>query len=159
MGPPGCQCGTTGRVAPALVITAVFALAGQLALVVTSPPYGPTVHCLVRHGADGVAKFDNTYGSDRGNLAYRDLTGLADGFRGNRNCMQVREAAGGTPREADRGMQLSTQPMVKGATPGPRHLKPPARRVVHRKGQLGRRHPAYAVGRLTSVNREPVSGR
>jgi modification methylase len=49
---------------------------------VTSPPYGPTVHGLVRPGADGVAKFDNAYndGTDKGNLAYRDLTGLADGF-------------------------------------------------------------------------------
>ncbi|GHJ54337.1 hypothetical protein Nm8I071_36440 [Nonomuraea sp. TT08I-71] len=56
------------------------ALAGQVALVVTSPPYGPTVHGLVRPGTDGVAKFDNTYGTDRGNLAYRDLTGLTDGF-------------------------------------------------------------------------------
>ncbi|MEV0811084.1 DNA methyltransferase [Micromonospora sp. NPDC050200] len=57
-------------------------LAGQVALVVTSPPYGPTVHGLVRPGADGVAKFDNAYndGTDRGNLAYRDLTGLTDGF-------------------------------------------------------------------------------
>jgi SAM-dependent methyltransferase len=58
------------------------ALTGQVALVVTSPPYGPTVHGLVRPGADGVAKFDNVYndGTDKGNLAYRDLTGLADGF-------------------------------------------------------------------------------
>lgn len=58
------------------------ALAGQVALVVTSPPYGPTVHGLVRPGTGGVAKHDNAYndGTDRGNLAYRDLTGLADGF-------------------------------------------------------------------------------
>ncbi|WP_262285415.1 TRM11 family methyltransferase [Micromonospora sp. MA102] len=58
------------------------ALTGRVALVVTSPPYGPTVHGLVRPGADGVAKFDNAYndGTDRGNLAYRDLTGLTDGF-------------------------------------------------------------------------------
>ena len=58
------------------------ALAGRVTLVVTSPPYGPTVHGLVRPGADGVAKYDNAYndGTDRGNLAYRDLTGLADGF-------------------------------------------------------------------------------
>ncbi|MBM0224896.1 TRM11 family methyltransferase [Micromonospora sp. ATA51] len=58
------------------------ALAGQVALVVTSPPYEPTVHGLVRPGSDGVAKFDNAYndGTDRGNLAYRDLTGLSDGF-------------------------------------------------------------------------------
>ena len=57
------------------------ALLGQVALVVTSPPYGPTVHGLVRPGAGGVVKHDNTYNDgDRGNLAYRDLTGLADGF-------------------------------------------------------------------------------
>jgi hypothetical protein len=58
-------------------------LHGQVALVVTSPPYGPTVHGLVRPtpGA-GVAKSDNRYndGTDRGNLAYRDLPGLVDGF-------------------------------------------------------------------------------
>lgn len=58
------------------------ALAGQVALVITSPPYGPTVHGLVRPGEDGVAKYDNAYndGTDKGNLAYRDLTGLTDGF-------------------------------------------------------------------------------
>ncbi|WP_234040737.1 TRM11 family SAM-dependent methyltransferase [Micromonospora coerulea] len=58
------------------------ALTGQVTLVVTSPPYGPTVHGLIRPGADGVAKFDNAYndGTDKGNLAYRDLTGLTDGF-------------------------------------------------------------------------------
>src|SRR6266508_5451334 len=57
-------------------------LHGQVALVVTSPPYGPTVHGLVRPGADGVAKFDNSYndGTDKNNLAYRDLPGLVDGF-------------------------------------------------------------------------------
>ncbi|MEH0931398.1 DNA methyltransferase [Micromonospora sp. CPCC 205558] len=58
------------------------ALTGQVALVVTSPPYGPTVHGLVRPGADGVVKYDDRYndGEDKGNLAYRDLTGLTDGF-------------------------------------------------------------------------------
>lgn len=58
------------------------ALAGQVALVVTSPPYGPTVDGLVRPGTDGVAKSGNAYndGTDRGSLAYRDLAGLADGF-------------------------------------------------------------------------------
>jgi DNA modification methylase len=59
------------------------ALAGRVSLVVTSPPYGPTVHGLVRPEAGtGVHKSDNTYndGTDKGNLAYRDLPGLADGF-------------------------------------------------------------------------------
>jgi len=58
------------------------ALQGQIALVVTSPPYGPTVHGLVRPEAGaGVHKSDNTYNDgDKGNLAYRDLPGLAEGF-------------------------------------------------------------------------------
>jgi SAM-dependent methyltransferase len=59
------------------------ALAGKVALVVTSPPYGPTVHGLVRPEAGaGVRKSDYRYndGEDKGNLAYRDLPGLAEGF-------------------------------------------------------------------------------
>ncbi len=56
-------------------------LHGAVALVVTSPPYGPTVHGLVRPTpGEGVAKSDNRYGEDKGNLAYRDLPGLVDGF-------------------------------------------------------------------------------
>jgi modification methylase len=59
------------------------ALTAQVALVVTSPPYGPTVHGLVRPEAGaGVHKSANRYndGEDKGNLAYRDLPGLAEGF-------------------------------------------------------------------------------
>src|SRR5262249_61149814 len=73
--------GATGRAgvirgdATGILSLVPAALAGQVTLVVTSPPYGPTVHGLVRPGADGVAKFDNAYndGTDKGNLAYRDL--------------------------------------------------------------------------------------
>jgi modification methylase len=80
--------GATGRAAvirgdaTRLLSLVPSALAGRVALVVTSPPYGPTVHGLVRPGEGGVAKHDNAYndGTDKGNLAYRDLTGLADGF-------------------------------------------------------------------------------
>lgn len=80
--------GATGRASvvrgDATRITSLLpaALAGKVALVVTSPPYGPTVHGLVRPEAGaGVHKFDNTYNDgDRGNLAYRDLPGLAEGF-------------------------------------------------------------------------------
>jgi modification methylase len=58
-------------------------LHGSVALVVTSPPYGPAVHGLVRPTpGEGVAKSDNRYndGTDKGNLAYRDLPGLVGGF-------------------------------------------------------------------------------
>jgi SAM-dependent methyltransferase len=58
------------------------ALRGQVALVVTSPPYGPTVHGLVRPGPDGVHKHAHRYSDrpDRRNLAHRNWTGLVDGF-------------------------------------------------------------------------------
>ena len=56
-------------------------LHGQVALVVTSPPYGPTTHGQVRPTpGGGVHKSDHRYGDDTGNLAYRDLPGLLDGF-------------------------------------------------------------------------------
>jgi modification methylase len=55
---------------------------GQVALVVTSPPYGPSVHGHVRAVPGRVAKYDNTYGSDVANLARQDLAGLLDGFTG-----------------------------------------------------------------------------
>jgi hypothetical protein len=59
--------------------------AGKAALVVTSPPYGPSVHGQVkaeqRHGqAGGVRKYDNRYGSDPANLASRGLDELLEGF-------------------------------------------------------------------------------
>lgn len=58
-------------------------LHGRVSLVVTSPPYGPTVHGLVRPTpGEGVAKSDNRYGEDKGNLAYQDLPGLLSGFTG-----------------------------------------------------------------------------
>jgi modification methylase len=63
----------TGRVvtgdARRLADLLVTELAGRVALVVTSPPYGSSVHGQVdaRPGL-GVAKFDNAYSADRANL-------------------------------------------------------------------------------------------
>ena len=59
--------------------------AGRAALVVTSPPYGPSVHGQVkaeqRHGQDGgVRKYDNRYGQDPANLAHQGLDELLAGF-------------------------------------------------------------------------------
>lgn len=58
-------------------------MAGRAALVVTSPPYGPSVHGQVRaerHGGGGVEKYDNRYSHDPGNLAHRGLDDLLAGF-------------------------------------------------------------------------------
>ncbi len=59
--------------------------AGRAALVITSPPYGPSVHGQVkaeqRHGeAGGVRKYDNRYGQDPANLAHQGLDELLAGF-------------------------------------------------------------------------------
>src|SRR5271166_3669014 len=58
--------------------------AGRAALIVTSPPYGPSIHGQVRaearSGGGGVTKWDNTYGTDPANLASRRLDDLLAGF-------------------------------------------------------------------------------
>jgi hypothetical protein len=41
-----------------------------VALVVTSPPYGPSIHGHVRARPDGVAKYNNRYSADPANLAH-----------------------------------------------------------------------------------------
>jgi hypothetical protein len=74
-------CGDA-RLLPALIPPGT---AGQAALVVTSPPYGPSVHGQViaeqrRGTAGGVRKYDNRYGQDPANLASRGLDELLDGF-------------------------------------------------------------------------------
>lgn len=58
-------------------------LHGQVALVITSPPYGPSVHGhfdehLRRRGV--IAKVNNEYGHDPRNLAHVDPDQLASGF-------------------------------------------------------------------------------
>ena len=59
--------------------------AGRAALVVTSPPYGSSVHGQVkaeqRHGqGGGVRKYDNRYGHDPANLASQHLDEPLAGF-------------------------------------------------------------------------------
>jgi len=58
---------------------------GQAALIVTSPPYGPSVHGQVSAEArtgdsGGVRKYDNSYGTDPANLARRRLDDLLTGI-------------------------------------------------------------------------------
>jgi modification methylase len=51
-------------------------MAGQVGLVLTSPPYGASTHGLVRCGPDGVHKHATRYSADRTNLAYGGLAEL-----------------------------------------------------------------------------------
>ena len=58
-------------------------LHGRIALVITSPPYGPSTHGHARTPGPRrgkVKKINHQYGADAGNLAYRSHTELADGF-------------------------------------------------------------------------------
>lgn len=55
--------------------------AGQVGLLVTSPPYGSSVHGQVQAtGTRPVSKSDHRYSHDRTNLAYRSLPNLLRGF-------------------------------------------------------------------------------
>ena len=58
-------------------------MAGRAALVVTSPPYGPSLHGQVRaeqrHGGGGVEKYGNRYSRDPANLAHHGLDDLLAG--------------------------------------------------------------------------------
>ena len=57
---------------------------GKAALLITSPPYGASVHGHIRStkesGERGVAKFNHRYSADRGNLAHRPRAELVEGF-------------------------------------------------------------------------------
>jgi SAM-dependent methyltransferase len=53
---------------------------GRVALIVTSPPYGPSVHGHVRATAGGVRKYNNRYSRDPVNLAHHGLDALLDGI-------------------------------------------------------------------------------
>jgi modification methylase len=59
-------------------------IAGRAALVVTSPPYGRSVHGQVRAerraGGGGVQKYDNRYSDDPANLASHGIDDLLAGF-------------------------------------------------------------------------------
>jgi modification methylase len=54
---------------------------GQVALVLTSPPYGRTMHGRVEHRRGPLTRFHNSYGPpDPVNLAHRSRIGLLDGL-------------------------------------------------------------------------------
>jgi modification methylase len=53
---------------------------GQVALAVTSPPYGPSIHGHVRAGQGRVSKFNNRYSRDPVNLAHHGLDTLLEGI-------------------------------------------------------------------------------
>jgi hypothetical protein len=59
-------------------------LHGQIALVLTSPPYGSSLHGHMRSSRDsgqpGITKTNHRYSQDRRNLAHRDLGALLEGF-------------------------------------------------------------------------------
>ncbi|TDB89965.1 site-specific DNA-methyltransferase [Actinomadura sp. KC216] len=81
--------GATGRAQVACgdarnIATIYRSLHGQVALVLTSPPYGSRTHGHIRSGRDNgggkIIKRNSRYSTDRGNLAHQPLPGLLDGF-------------------------------------------------------------------------------
>lgn len=56
-------------------------LHGQFQLVITSPPYGPSLHGQVATADEGVAKSNDRYSDDRANLGHASTSVLLDSFR------------------------------------------------------------------------------
>jgi len=91
---------------------------GKAALVLTSPPYGDSLHGRIRStrdsGHSGIAKSDFRYSRDHGNLAHRSLDELFDGFREIlRGCLQLLRPGGHlvmTTRPFRRGGQFCDVP-------------------------------------------------
>ncbi len=70
-------CGDGGQV----VSLARDAGVGQAALVITSPPYGPSLHGKVATLTTGVQKSESVYSSDKSNLGYASTDDLLQSFR------------------------------------------------------------------------------
>ena len=122
-------------------------MAGRAALVVTSPPYGPSVHGQVRaeqrHGGGGVEKYDNRYSHDPANLAHHGLDDLLAGFTADPRRLQDAAAPrrawpwsppgpGGQHGEL---VDLPAAVLAAGASAGPdpgRPVRRPARRAARR---------------------------
>ncbi|GAA0405969.1 hypothetical protein Acor_41060 [Acrocarpospora corrugata] len=92
----------SGRVVigDARAVTALLPeVAGQAALVLTSPPYGAATHGHVRSSRDsgqpGVHKWNHRYSRDRANLAHQSLPDLLEGFgRILSGCVQLLRPGG-----------------------------------------------------------------
>ena len=70
-------------------------MAGQVALVLTAPPYGPSTHGLVTCRSDGVHKRATRYSADHANLAYGGMATLLDAMeRLLRDCSRILHPAG-----------------------------------------------------------------
>ena len=101
--------------------------AGRVALVVTSPPYGRTVHGQVRAekraGGGGVHKYDNRYSDDPANLACHGLDDLLAGF--TQHPRRLRRAA--APRRDRRGHRPARGGSTASWSTCPARSSPPAR--------------------------------
>ncbi|GLZ78309.1 hypothetical protein Afil01_31160 [Actinorhabdospora filicis] len=79
--PPGLTASITQGDARKLDKLVSTALHGRVALVLTSPPYGPSLHGNVKPTpGTGIHKSDDTYGTDRTNLAYLPLHAYTAGL-------------------------------------------------------------------------------
>ncbi len=63
------------------LVHATPAMLGKVALVITSPPYGPSTHGQVAAGSGALKKSDWKYSDGRDNLAYGGDAKLREGFR------------------------------------------------------------------------------
>ncbi len=149
-------------------------LRGQISLVLTSPPYGKTMHGRVEHRHGPLSRFHNTYTdnndparADEANLAHRGRAGLLDGITAVlAGCIPLLKPDGviavvARPWRRDRYLvDLPGQIITAGLAAGLELLA--CRRAVHaavRDGRLAARHSFFQlhIARASRGKGIPVS--
>jgi hypothetical protein len=149
-------------------------LRGQISLVLTSPPYGKTMHGRVEHRHGPLSRFHNTYSAhhdpanpDEGNLAHRGRAGLLDGITAVlAGCLPLLKPNGviavvARPWRRDRYLvDLPGQIITAGLAAGLELIA--CRRAIHaavRDGRLIARHTFFQlhVARASRSKGLPVS--
>lgn len=145
------------------------ALRGRFALVLTSPPYGKTMHGRLDHRRGPLTRFHNRYSStpDPANLAHRGRVGLLDGITAVlAGCRPLLRPGGvlavvSRPWRRDRLLaDLPDRIIEAGIDAGLRFVQD--RRAIHaaaRDGRLLARHSFYQliVARRARANGRPAS--
>jgi hypothetical protein len=143
-------------------------LRGEVALVLTSPPYGKTMHGRIEHRRGPLTRFHNAYGQpDQTNLAHRGRAALIDGITAVlAGCIPLLKPGGiiavvARPWRRDGLLvDLPGQIIEAGLNAGLRLLD--CRRAVHaaaRDGKLTARHSFFQlhVARRARAKGIPIS--
>lgn len=144
------------------------ALRGTVSLILTSPPYGPTMHGRVEHRHGPLTRFHNTYATggarNAANLARIGRRGLADGIAAVlAGCIPLLKPGGlvvvvSRPWRRDGHLiDIPGQVITAGVDAGLELLD--CRRAVHAALRDGRLHPRHTFFQLVEARKARLAGK